>query len=345
MENMRNFHLTDDKLNELRKAHKAERNRNAAYKMNAVILLGSGWSLEEVKSALLLDQETLSSYVKKYKDGGINQLLMTHHQGRKNQLDKAQLESLCEELEREIYLTTTAVIEYVKKSFKQNYSVSGMRDLLKRTGYTYKKPKLVPGNPDVEAQQEFAAYYEAFMQNKSAETEMLFIDAVHPEHNTMAAYGWIKKGQKRCLKTNSGRQRLNLHGAINIETMEVTIIESGSINQDSTIQLLETLNQKYFLSEKLMIILDNARYHYSQDVRDYLETAPRIQLVFLPTYSPELNLIERLWKFFKKKVLYNQYYEDLKSFRQASIHFFSHIEEHEDELRSLMDGGFEGIYS
>jgi len=48
----------------------------------------------------------------------------------------------------------------------------------------------------------------------------LFIDAVHPEHNTLAAYGWIKHGQKRELKTNSGRQRLNLHGTLNAETYE-----------------------------------------------------------------------------------------------------------------------------
>lgn len=75
--------------------------------------------------------------------------------------------------------------------------------------------------------------------------------------------------------------------------------------------------QKYFLSKEIVIILDNARYHYLKEVKNYLRSESRIRLVFLPTYSPELNLIERLWKFFKKKVLYNQYYEDLKNFSQA----------------------------
>ncbi len=83
----------------------------------------------------------------------------------------------------------------------------------------------------------------------------MFADAVHPEHNTMAAYGWIKKGQKRKLETNSGRQRLNLHGAINIETLEMTVIESTTINADSTVELLEILNLKYPLSNRLHIIL------------------------------------------------------------------------------------------
>lgn len=157
-------------------------------------------------------------------------------------------------------------------------------------------------------------FYEDFLAAKPADEEILSIDAVHPEHNTMAAYGWIRKGQKRCLKTNSGRQRLNLHGAINIETMDVTVLEPETVDADSTIDLLETLNQKHPLSKRLHIILDNARYHYSKKVYEYLKDNGRIHLVFLPPYSPELNLIERVWKYFKKEVLYNKYYIDLKAF-------------------------------
>jgi len=146
-----------------------------------------------------------------------------------------------------------------------------MRDLLHREGYIYKKPKLVPGNPDREAQEDFVRYYEELMETKESNVEVLFVDAVHPEHNTMAGYGWIKKGETRKLKMNSGRQRLNLHGAINIETMEMTLIESETINRDSTVQLLEMLDRKYFDSKKIIVILDNAKYHYSEEVRNVVE--------------------------------------------------------------------------
>ncbi len=158
----------------------------------------------------------------------------------------------------------------------------------------------------------------------------------------MAAYGWIKKGETRKLKTNSGRQRLNLHGAINIETMEMTLIESDTINRDSTVQLLEILDQKYFNSKEIIIILDNAKYHYSEEVRKVVEQSSRLRLVYLPTYSPDLNLIERVWRYFKKKVLYNEYYENIAEFRKAAIKFFQSFGDYADDLESLLGGGFEG---
>ena len=326
---------------ELRIAHREAKRTNAvaAYKINAVILLGSGWTLKKVKDALLLDDETLRNYITSYELGGIQGLVQTNHPGRTCFLSDAEIELLCSELDTQIYLTTDEVINFIEKTFQKDYSLSGMRDLLHRLGYEYKKPKLVPGHPDIDAQEEFAEYYEDFMLNKPENTEVLFMDAVHPEHNTMAGYGWIKRGEARKLQTNSGRERLNLHGVINAETHEVTIIESDTVNEESTIDLLETVRQKYFLASMIYIILDNARYHYSGKVKAYLE-GKNIKLVFLPSYSPNLNLIERLWKFFKRKVLYNHYHENVNVFREACIKFFRNINQYRDEIANFMDADF-----
>ena len=142
------------------------------------------------------------------------------------------------------------------------------------------------------------------------------------------------------LRPAAGRERLNLHGAMNAESLEVTLIESETVNDDSTIQLLEILEKKYALATIIFVILDNAKYHYSWKVREFLKRS-RMKLVFLPSYSPNLNLIERLWKFFKKKILYNTYYEKLDDFRQACIKFFRNISFYHDELIPIMSGGFE----
>jgi hypothetical protein len=87
---MKDFWLSNEQLAELRAAHRSERNKHAAYKIKAVILLGSGWRVNQVKEALLLDDETLRSYVEKYQSGGIEALVKTHYLGRLSQLDEIQ---------------------------------------------------------------------------------------------------------------------------------------------------------------------------------------------------------------------------------------------------------------
>ena len=127
-----------------------------------------------------------------------------------------------------------------------------------------------------------------------AEDQVWFSDAVHPMHNSEPAYGWIKKGKIKELKANTGRQRINLNGAYNPDTQEVVIREDESIDSDSTIKLLKTLMKKCRLGI-LYIILDNARYNKSRKVQEFqAEHEGRLKIIYLPTYSPNLNLIERL---------------------------------------------------
>lgn len=337
---MEKLTLSKAQINGLRVAHRKAKNKRDADRIKAIYSLAVGHSISQVASILMIDEETLRSYQKSYQNGGVTTLLKNKHKGSLCRLNEKQIKNLKQELETDIYLTTQSVIEFVNKKFKTLYTQSGMRDLLHRIGYEYKKPKLVPGNPDLEAQEIFAEQYEEFMRTKKENVAVLFLDAVHPEHNTLAAYGWIKRGEKRELKTNSGRQRLNLHGAMNAENYKVTLIESDTVNGESTVTLLTTIEHAYPLATEIYVILDNAKYHYSKEVKRYVESS-KIKLVFLPSYSPNLNLIERLWKFFKKKVLYNRYHENVTAFRTACIKFFSNVSQYDNEIESIMSGGFE----
>lgn len=346
LEPMKGFQLTSQQQQELRAALRAARNSNqakASVKINALLLLGTGMSLEEVSDVLFLDEDTLSGYVKRYQSGDLKSALKTAHKGSNGNLSKQQTDTLIEELDSRIYLTTLAVCSYVEDSFGIKYSVSGMTELLKRLGFTYKKPVLKPGNPDPDKQEEFLQRFLAFMQNKAEKEAVFFVDAVHPAHNSMPAYGWMKKGEKTELKTNSGRQRLNIHGAMNAETYEVIpLISESTVNSESTIQLLEYLEKLYPLATVIYVILDNAKYHYSKVVKEWEKTS-RVKLVPLPSYSPELNLIERLWRVFKKKVLYNKYFEGFEEFKQACIDFFNNQDAHYDDISSIMGSGLEGV--
>lgn len=340
---MKGFTLSQAELNELRFAHRKTKNKRAADRIKAVYSLAVGHSIAQVASILMIDEETLRHYRKSYEQSGVNALLKNNYKGSACRLSAEQIAMLKSALDNTIYLTTQSVIQFVKQSFEVRYTESGMRDLLHRIGYEYKKPKLVPGHPDIETQAIFAEQYEDFLLNKSSDTEVLFLDAVHPEHNTMAAYGWIKRGETRELKTNSGRERLNLHGAINAETYQITLIESETVNADSTLDLLTSIEQAYPLSKTIHVILDNAKYHYSKTVKAFVKSS-RINLVFLPSYSPNLNLIERVWKFFKKKVLYNRYHENIEAFRKACIDFFRNFSDYHTDIDNIMSADFDIAY-
>lgn len=340
---MNGFTLTPEELQELRAFHKEAAKKKPAYKINAVILLGSGWTLEEVSEALLLDHDTLSNYVNHYKKGGLSELIEVHYKGSEPKLSKEQISKLCEELDNKIYINTKSICDYIQINFQQTYTISGVTDLLHRLNYVYKKPKLKPGDPDTEKQELFLKEYEKLMENKAENEAVFFMDALHPVHNTLASYGWIKKGTEKELKSNTGRARLNIHGAMNAETYETTIISSEeNINSESTIQLFEYLENLYPLAVMIYVILDNAKYHFSKEVLEWVKNS-RIKLVFLPSYSPELNLIERLWKLFKKKVLYNKYYEKYADFEKACVGFFKNQEEYYAEIESIMGNGLEAL--
>ena len=166
-----------------------------------------------------------------------------------------------------------------------------------------------------------------------------FSDAVHPQHNTRACYGWIKSGKTFEVESNTGRDRVNINAALNAhDVCDVVMREDESINAESTIALYEQL-QEHHREGRIHVICDNAKYYRSRAVKEWVENS-RIVQVFLPSYSPNLNLIERLWRFFRKKVTDTEFYPTKEKFREAVRRFFNDIEQHRSELESLLTLNF-----
>lgn len=339
---MKDFCLSSEEIQELHAARlsaKSKKDVSSTYKIHALILSGQGMPQDEVCEVLFMHIDTLNTYISEYLSGGLGELCTTQYKGRPCKLSDEQLKILSDELDTNIHLTTNSICSFVKSTFDIAYSTSGMADLLHAHGYKYKKPKLVPAYSNPEWQEEFLEYYLSFMMNKKDNEAVFFMDATHPIHNSQASYGWIKEGKTKELKSNSGRSRLNIQGAMNAETYETTVIASeGSVNTDSTIQLFKYLEKLYPLAVTIYIILDNARYHFSEEVIEYIQHS-RIELMFLPPYSPELNLIERLWKVFKKNVLYNKFYPTFDEFKQGCMGFFTNQKKYQTEIESIMGDG------
>lgn len=334
------FELSSAEIDELKSAHRETRERRFAYRINAVILLGSGWTASEVAEALLLDADTVRNYFQTYQDGGVDALLTTHYEGRPSLLSDEQKEQLKQHLRENVYLDVKPIIAYVIAKFGVTYSISGMTKLLHELKFTYKKPKLVPGKADPDKQREWLEQYEEYRKNADENDVFYFVDGVHPQHNSKPAYGWFEEGVETELKSNTGRQRINFNGALNIDTLATEIDVANSINSESMIRLLEKLEEKNHNAKTIYLILDNASYYHSEAVKDFQKLHLKFVFLFLPPYSPNLNLIERLWKFFKKKILYNKYYEKFESFKNACYGFFENQKDYLAELRTLLTENF-----
>jgi len=336
---MKSF-LTDDDRQYLRMKHRQFGEKRNADRIKAILYLDNGDSYSEIANRLLLDDETIRNYQHRYEQGGIEDLLKDEYTGKLCYLNEQQLNQLDEHLQSRIYSDSKAVVNYIEQTYKVTYTHDAVKKLLHRLDFVYKKPKHVPGKADAAKQEEFIEKYEQLKKEKHAADKILFMDGVHPLHNSQPAYGWIKKGEEKGLLSNTGRERVNINGAYNIEDHEVTIREDESINAQSTIALFEQLLEKYPLVT-LYIILDNARYYRSKLVQEFLETHSRIKLVFLPPYSPNLNLIERLWKFFKEETTHNMYYEKFAVFKEKCMNFFDNIADYKTELESRMTEKFQ----
>ena len=338
--------LSDKEEMELRRAHKQSKEKRIADRIKTILLLNKGYSYGEISTILMFDDSTLRSYYELYVSHGIEGLIKFNYKGGISYLNTDQLKELDHHLQVHTYLRAIEIREYIKQFFRVEYSTDAVRALLIRMGFVYKKPKHIPSKADEEKQKTWVAEYEDLKANKNPEDQIYFMDGVHPQHNSMAAYGWIKKGTQKHLKANTGRERLNLNGAINIEDLQnisILIREDPVINAQSTIKLVEQIKEQQ-TSGFIHIVCDNARYYRCNLVKEYLTNNPRIKILFLPPYSPNLNIIERLWKFFRKQLLYNKYHENIFSFRQRTFAFFDTISiNHKLELSTLLIDKFQII--
>src|SRR3990167_1372455 len=319
--------LTDQQVSELKLAHKQTREKRLADRIKAVLYLHYGLSYTEIAKFLLFDEVTINRYRKQYQERGISSLLELHYTGGQTILTPTQELKLKEYLRDNTRRTAKEIGDYVAKIFGVRFSVIGITKLLHRLGFAYKKPKVVPGKADQIKQGQFLMAYGKIKANLSPNDQIYFADSTHPEHNTKPSHGWILKGKAndKFVKTNTGRERLNLNGALNLNGKTAVVLEEKTVNSASTIRLFRKLAGQQ-PTGKIYLILDNASHHHSRVVKLWSKKHRRFKLVFLPPYSPNLNLIERLWRFFHQKITWNRYFATFEEFRRETLKFLKHLE-------------------
>jgi transposase len=267
-----------------------------------------------------LHQVTVGIYVNTYKTSGVDGLVPKKPPGRPSFLSKEQEQQLYntikentpEEVGFEGIKNWTAKLacHWVFKEFGIQYQVNGMLDMFHRLKLSYTRPTYVLAKADPKKQEEFMEEFEdvkkKLIDGKIA--HILFEDESAIRDYQAIMKSWFAKGEQKLIKTYGKHESVKLIGILNYETGRVHIEEAEEFNAKVFLEFLKKVLAWYPEGE-IVMILDNSRVHHAILLKEFLEANPRLNLMFLPPYSPKLNIIEGLWGWLKDTCINNVFFD------------------------------------
>ena len=309
-------------------------------KMDALYHKGKGYSNAEICDLLRISPNTLRSYFRQFNEGGVDKLKEINFHQPKSQLDshRTTIEQLFRDSPQMSLKQAAAEIERLTGIKRSNTQI---RKYLKSLGIRLLKVGSIPAKADVEVQKTFVEdkLNPRIDEARAGTRKLLFMDAAHFVLSPFLGFLWCFA--RVFIKAPAGRQRFNVLGAIDAISHElITVTNDTYINALSVCDILRKIRERY-VDMSITIVLDNARYQKCRIVLDLAKQLD-IELLYLPSYSPNLNIIERLWKFIKKKCLYSKYYETFDLFKSAISDCLNKTgTEYKTELDSLLNLKFQ----
>lgn len=284
-------------------------------RMEALYLKALGYAHQEIGRMVGVSQKTLRGYLRMYQAGGIEALKKLNFYQPSSDLDSHQ-ERLVAEFKAKPPKSINEAAERIETLTGIRRCPTQTRQFLKRLGMKRLKVGHIPAKADPQVQQE---YLETNLEPRLEEARqgqrhVFFMDAAHFVMQPFLGFLWCFA--RIFIQAPSGRQRFNVLGALHATSLQViTYSNQDYINSHSVAVLLRQLAAS-FSDLPITIVLDNARYQRCYFIMDLAQDL-NIELLFLPPYSPNLNLIERLWKFVKQECLYSTYYETFDDFKKS----------------------------
>lgn len=213
--------------------------------------------------ALLLDDDTVREWFHAYETGGLDALSRFGHEGSSCRLTLEQHAALQSWTLDGCRAARGPSVHGWRRTLAFNYSRPGLIALLHRLGFDYRNPHKMPRGLNDVRQQAFIASYEKLLNTMAADEAVVFVDAVHPTHQVRAAGCWAPKDTAIAVEQTTGRQSLNIHGAINLETGQTQMLEVTKVNARSLIALLKAIEAAHPAKKRIHVYLDNASYHHA----------------------------------------------------------------------------------
>ena len=282
-----------------------------------------------------LNRDSVGDWLVRYQQGGFESLCQFNYGTNKSELEDHSNNILKSFTEQPPMNVNEAKLR-IEAMTGISRSPSQVRAFMKRHGFRYIKTGHIPAKADIEKQQQWmkTTLEPAIKEAQNGECHLLFIDAAHFILEPFICALWSVV--RLFVKASSGRNRINVLGAVNAITKEVITMSNNTYISAETIVIFLKQLRELYVDLPLKIVLDNARYQHCKLVENEAKELGII-LLFLPSYSPNLNIIERLWKFTKKKILYAKYYDTPSKFHNVIVEFFQTINhKYNADLKNLL---------
>jgi transposase len=338
--------LTAEQQKAIDRRRKGTLDRRIYQRLTAVRAVAAGKTRAEVAALLGVSLTQLSEWLRVFRNEGLDALCETHYQGDPGKLTPHQVAQLKATVSTGCFRNSDQIRHWIASTVGINYSSSGVKDLLKRIGVTYHKVSgfLWKGDPD--KQHAFVARlarHKRQMQRPDAKrTRRYYVDACHPIWGLDLVFCcWLLLGQRFLVGMGSGRKRLNILGAYCPDDHEYIDyrLTRDNINGEQFVNFLRLLRSQHPETEKFILYVDGASYYSSPFVKEWLKRHPEFHRSPIPAYSPNVNLLERMWKFMRAKALckWHKTFEDMQA---AVSEVLDHLENYRAELQTLMTEEF-----
>jgi len=315
-------------------------------RVSALLDLSRKMTVKEVAEIYAVSRQVIYDWLKALMCRGEDSLVYRHSPGRKPSLTKTQKEQLKALIQagpqaagyKTACWTSILVQQLIQSKFKVLYNRYYVCELLRNLGFSVQKARFVSDHLDEEARQRWWA--ETWPQIKRLAEEkqalLLFGDEVSFAQWGSLGYTWALKGHPPVVKTTGKRKGYKVWGLIELFSGRFFYHgqEDRFVSEGYQAFLTQVLVQT---TEHLILIQDGAKYHTSQATRAFFaEHEDRLTVFQLPSYSPDYNPIEFLWKKMKQRATHNQYFPEFQKLVDAVDDGLAYFSSHVAEIKSLM---------
>jgi transposase len=327
---------TQENIKILKEIERATKDKQLALKILSIRLVFEGYSVQEAAFITNCCEKTVYNNLKKYEKGGIPLLHPNYGTGRPRKMTTAQEEELYDTIKNKLpnevgfapfaNWTSSFAAKWIEQKFNIQFSDRGVRKIFERLNLSYTRPTYTLKKADPEKQEAFINEFEQVKMDLIFDEiqHILFEDESMIRDYQAIMKTWFPKGEQRIIPTYGKHCGAKLVGILDYETGSIYVEEHEKYDAQVFLSFLENVLSMY-PTGKIVIVLDNAKIHHAKLLEEFLSKNLRLTLMFLPPYSPKLNIIEGLWGWLKNSVINNVFFKNREEICSAVSEFISWV--------------------